>query len=110
VTLKNVSSNFKTSFPEKLEKVDPKICLIDKDYIYFDGNLIKLENRFSHYHYAGIEFDLIYNLLESSVAILKPSKYKFKCEKNGESISKSLQSKQQSFNLKKEGALILGLQ
>jgi competence protein ComEC len=109
-SLKSVSGFFKTSMPEKLNSSDQKRCVIDKEYLCFDGNLIKLETKFSKNHYPKIKFDLIYNLAESSITILKGAMYKVMNENVEQSINENNTTSHQTFNLKEDGAVLLELQ
>jgi competence protein ComEC len=109
-SLKNVSGFFRTSTPERLESSDQKRCEIRKEYLLFDGNLVKLESRFTKNHYQGVKFDLIYNLNESSVTIPENTKYAMMNENTEESINENTTRRTRIFNLKEDGALILKLQ
>lgn len=103
-TLKNVSGNLRTSFPERIETTDSIRFKTGKEYIYFDGNLIKLENKFSKSHYSDIEFDLIYNLSESSVTISKDF-----INRTSNNMKENFINGQTYF-LKNDGAFVLFLQ
>jgi competence protein ComEC len=106
-SLKSVSGYFKTTMPEKLNSADQKRCLISKEYLSFDGNLIKFENKFSKVQFPDIKFDLIYNLAESSITIPENTKYKVMNEKTEKSIKENTKPKSRTFNLNEEGAVLL---
>jgi competence protein ComEC len=109
-SLKNVSGFFKTSLAEKLDSSEQKNCEIDKEYLFYDGNLIKLENKFSKDHFTGVKFDLIYNLNEPSIKISENNKYKVLKRGIKESVNEINPIKPRIFNLKEEGALLLEIQ
>jgi competence protein ComEC len=109
-SLKSVSGFFKTSMPEKLNSSDQKRCVIDKEYLSFDGNLIKLENKFSKNQFSGIKFDLVYNLAKSSITISENTKYKVMNEKNEESLNENTTTYPRTFNLNEDGAVLLKIQ
>jgi competence protein ComEC len=108
--LKNASGNFSTANPEKLEMTNKRRFISNKEYVYFDGNLIKLENKFSKNRYQGVNFDVIYNTTESSVTY--SGNYSTKTHKamNKEVKNKNTVTNHQAFNLKNDGAVLLFLQ
>jgi len=109
-SLKNISGFFKTSLPEKLNHSEQENCVITKEYLFFDGNLIKLENKFSQDHYAGVKFDLIYNLHEPSIKIPENHKFRVMNGEMEESTNETSLSGKLTFNLKEDGAVLLELQ
>ncbi|HPS13626.1 MAG TPA: ComEC/Rec2 family competence protein [Prolixibacteraceae bacterium] len=105
--LKSVSGYYRTSPPQKIEDADNKSFISGKGYVYLNGNLIKMEDKFSQKSYSEIDFDLIYDTGNSTIEI-PLGKGTNRLDEKSATINQQLKTNQ-LVNLKTEGAFVLNL-